>query len=183
MTTPWYHAAPAAFTRFRPGTSESLGIHLGTREQALARARHAQLTSTGVLLTVQADLQRGLRLADGMQWRPYPVFCQLRHQFPDLQEARDFVPTAKGMRDLIQRLGFDHVVYLNRFESITTDLPSLDIHVARYAPERVSDTQFLERFPAARDSVIILDRKCLTVVDQAPLSTFETARAKPRPGF
>lgn len=163
-----FHAAPFPIERFRPGRMDSLGVHLGTRRQALARARHAELGPEAVLVEVEAPIEHPLRLQDYMDWYPSLVWLQLQRLFPGLGPS-DYAGTARGMRKLIQRLGHDGVVYLNRYEGTTTDALSVGQHHHLYGPDAKSDKAFLRTFRAAEDTYIALNASSLRVVATIPI--------------
>ena len=177
-----YHAAPKAFERFRPGQLGSVGIHLGTRTQALARARHAGFADTGVLLTVHAEVSNPLRLPDLYEWRPWLLWEAMAKQLPDLKGMSACFPaTAASQRRFILSLGFDAIVYLNRFEGVRSDASSVGMHDHLYGHRALTDAAFRRRFPVARDSLLVLDRNRLEIRDCKPLCALGPARPRRTP--
>lgn len=128
---------------FRRGGIESLGVHLGTRAQAVKRGSE--------MLDLYAAIQNPIRLADCGDWRPKVVLDQLRRLGFDPREAKN----ANRLRVELERLGFDGVVYLNRYEGLRTDALNLVDHNWKYGPAALSDEAFKKRFPDAQDSWIV----------------------------
>lgn len=164
----WYHAThkgdekdPLGFDKFKTDSFTSLGSHFGTSSQANAITRHKMRgkDKNPRVYPVHLAVKNPLRLKDEGEWYPMFVLRQLlgkglidRSEFDSLM-ASDDIHNHKGaklVKKLIRRLGYDSIVYLNRYEIDAPWIPSGD----RYD---LSDKEFKKKYKA-HDSYIILDQ-------------------------
>jgi hypothetical protein len=102
-----------AFDTFRmPKGDTELGIHLGTREQAL---------SFGTPFPMYLSVQNPLRLPDLGTWRPHLVVTAIhavgiRLTSDEIEKVRMATDQNSAMRDLIEDKGYDSIVYENEAE-------------------------------------------------------------------
>lgn len=110
----WYHGTTKSFTAFSSAfTRGQLGIHLGSRDQAEWRLGNA----FGYILRVHVnDVSNLIRLQDEGSWYGSQFVQQLR-QNPLTSDLK--LHNSMGdnqIRNLLQRLGYDGVIYLNKHE-------------------------------------------------------------------
>ncbi len=153
-----YHGTPYEFTEFRLLNS-TLGIHAGTLQQA-------EDVNAKIIHSLYARIERPVRLADSGHWDFFTVTKELNKVGKEIY-FDDF--SRESMTELRQRmiseLRIDGVVYLNRFEGLSTS----DIRKKSRAPEKyegLSDDDFADEFKSARDSWIALHPTQLKSADQ-----------------
>jgi hypothetical protein len=129
-------------------------LHIGTREQATMRR-------ASYLHEIEVDVGKTRRMRDN---------GQLESEHAKLREAI--------------RKGFDSIVYLNRYEGMSTErIEALATtgHLSRL--DQMSDAEFRKHVPEAQDSFIILEPeyrcKVVSVVDLS----LEKEDAPAVPGF
>lgn len=141
-----YHGTNTnAIEVFKAGNIKSLGIHVGSEAQAAKMG--------AIRMSLYVSMQNPLRLMDGHDWRPRTVLRQLQALGIELP----FEPkTANQFRKGLEALGYDGIVYLNRYEGLPpSDAWGMADHDYKYGPRAMTDTQFRQRFPMAMDSWII----------------------------
>lgn len=139
-----------------------LGIHSGTKEQALDCITNAN----GRLIHVNVTLNNPLRLTDRNNWDALAIWQQLiRKRLVRDPERRILNEIGKGnptydnyafIRQTIQDLGYDGVIYLNREEGLSdTDLEKYQEWIDENEPGGdLTDNEFVDLFPSAKDSYI-----------------------------
>lgn len=152
------HATFDDFEVFDPDRSD-LGAHFGTVEQA---GEIAKREMTGErMIPVYLRIENPLRLRDDGSFSYAMVLPQLVElgiatkaeaeaiEREALKEGHGRRPLAtKATRELIERAGYDGVVYFNREEGIAASVEE------RAEAAGVDDAEFARRFPDARDSWI-----------------------------
>jgi hypothetical protein len=120
-----YHGGPSAIDRFDPKATVDGGFHFGTEAQAQMRSG-----KRGVLTAAELDLSKVRRSVDmGGNWKQK-------------------IASAKSA-------GHDGIVYLNRYEGLTTDvIERLHSQGLLHKLDAMSDAQFRKVVPEAQDSYI-----------------------------
>uniref|UniRef100_A0A6M3XA37 Putative methyltransferase n=1 Tax=viral metagenome TaxID=1070528 RepID=A0A6M3XA37_9ZZZZ len=118
-------------------TGKDGGIHLGSQDQAKMRS----LGKGKKLIAVKINIENAKRVKDsGGNWKN------------KIQNAK--------------RAGYDGIVYLNRYEGMSTErvLENRDIDL-----DALSDDKFLKKVPEATDSYIVFDPKQIKIIpNQSP---------------
>jgi predicted nucleotidyltransferase len=166
----WYHAThkgdekdPLGFDKFKTDSFTSLGSHFGTSDQANALIKHKNKAfgknKNPRVIPVHLAVKNPLRLHDEGEWYPMFILLQLldkglidRNEYDNLMASKH-IHGKKGVKivkDIIRRLGYDSIVYLNRYEIDAPWIPSNERN-------GMPDKQFKKKY-GAHDSYIILDQ-------------------------
>lgn len=150
------------FSSFNTNRLDSLGAHFGSLDQASHIADKGAKYhghSTHRIYPVHLAVRNPVRLEDRTgEWYPLDILSQLADQnlisdeeynqlFSDLQMHPD--GGLKAIRELIEDLGYDSIIYLNRFEGFGP--------TEGYDRSEMTDEEFKEKYPKAHDSYIILN--------------------------
>lgn len=123
-----YHATEADFDTFEKQPKKDPGFHFGTLEQARMRSR-----GKARILQVEISFHRAKRAKDQGQW------------------TGDQISRAR-------RAGYDAIVYLNRYEAMTTErIEELAQKGLLDRLDRLPDSAFRKLVPEAQDSYIVFD--------------------------
>jgi hypothetical protein len=121
-----YHATAADFEAFEPVRGKDAGFHFGTRAQAAMRGG-----GRGVVMPVFLSASRLRRVRDKGSW------------------TREQIAAAA-------RQGYDGIVYLNRYEGMTTERVAALAESGMLARlDGLDDRAFLRLVPEAEDSYIV----------------------------
>jgi len=129
------HGTTRDFEDFDPRATMDGGIHAGSLAQAQTRAG-----KKGRIVKIEVSLEKIRRSRDrGGGWR-------------------NRVAAAR-------RGGFDAIVYLNRYEGLSTQtvVSAADSHVPL---DDLDDQAFRQRCPEAEDSYILLNPDCFRILDR-----------------
>ena len=165
-----------------------LGYHVGTQGQAnqvSLRPNRFTVNDASQIMPLYASIKNPLRLEDIAQWEPYSIISRLSDEGGEftVKAIRDMFKDAfdryvpdwdknknvdvneylelVGFKKALNELGYDGIVYLNRFENIrkkktNKPLTKKEIENNRRFLEESSDEQFLRRFNA-EDSYIAFE--------------------------
>lgn len=159
-----YHGTLKDFFTFRTSSTDQLGAHFGTIDQAEGFTEGGR-NGGGNIMPVYLSIQNPLRLTDEAAWTPVDVAIQLNGLTPEgglVSEAEieklenmSEQDAANYVQGILEKAGYDGVVYLNRHEgSAFTDY--LDNNgMMPQGFSRWSDAQVLRMFPDAKDSYIV----------------------------
>lgn len=110
----WYHGSTAEFEKFSMAyTAGQLGIHFGsTVDQAMWRLAD----SPGWLFEVKLDIRNPVGLPDTGGWHGYEL-VNILSRLPTTKEVKWHSSMSdRVIRQKLQSLGYDSVVYRNKFE-------------------------------------------------------------------
>lgn len=131
-----WHATHAEFDAFRPQRGKDSGFHFGTEAQA--------------------------RMRGGRQARLIRVHLSARR----LKRVRDTGSWSAERIARIRREGWDGVVYLNRYEGLSTErIEALHASGTLARLDRMSDREFRRAVPEARDSYVVFEPWQVKAVD------------------
>ena len=118
---PVYHATAADFSVFQPG---DIGIHFGSRAQAIQRAKDKGITGTARLIRAYLNITNPIVLQeDTFGWNARQIAQMLeRNNILTHEEALQFSDGGAeqniALRALLQQKGYDGIIYENNFESV-----------------------------------------------------------------
>ena len=163
-----YHGTKTNFKSFDTGSSE-LGAHFGTPEQAAHFVERDPETFTNKdlgddytiegrtdqVFPVYINLQNPIRLKDEGAWGPKRTARQLRRAgvINSAEEAAVPFDTNEGIKyvqGLLQKKGYDGIVYLNRREGLNRNPDVVE-------RDDYEDNEFKFSFPEAQDSYIVFE--------------------------
>lgn len=146
--------AGARFNEFNVLGSDQTGSHFGTLSQTNVHV--SDLTSSLRDYPVFLRIQKPFRMRDRMDNNAYAIAAELARQGKVSKDAVYGLKSAKDdyqrnimVRELLDSLGYDGIVYLNRHEG---NLLEKDYRT----PGAISDADFKEKNPEAEDSWIAL---------------------------
>jgi len=131
---PVFHSTPEQFDEFDVSMTEgSLGIHVGSREQAIDRWSWLQQDffgdlpanerPAGNLKSLYIQLKKPLFLTDHGDWNGKNTILEINEKLgTNLKwdnEAWESESSDAEIRDVIKSKGYDGVVYTNNFEAVT----------------------------------------------------------------
>lgn len=155
---------------------DELGFHVGTAEQAnefafgLAKGKPS---AEGVMYPLYARIENPVRLTDLGGWSEKTVIKQMhdrgmisdqQYKMYSLMIKQSIDPQAKIRSILQDNLGYDSVVYVNRYEGWSEEdmkkakklsMPYFKGNVGQFV-RSLSDEQINKLFPSAQDSYILL---------------------------
>lgn len=150
-----YHGTNDEFSEFDVSKTVDGGIHFGEIDQALMRSAGAKK----YLIQVELNVKKPRRSKDdGGNWSSK-------------------IRSAKN-------LGFDSIIYLNRFEGIKQESLVSSTKQAKDI-DRLTDIEFRKHFPEARDSWIVFEKHQIHIVSkecrETNLTTKQTIKSKLKP--
>jgi hypothetical protein len=134
----WYHGTRKDFDAFDTSKStDGLGIHVGTVDQAEGFARSTkalsmknpdEFKSNRQILPLYVRANNSIRLPDMQDWEPNRVVRALRRKGIEVQgSGYQGTATAKDIVSALKREGYDSIVYSNKFEADASGKDSLII--------------------------------------------------------
>jgi hypothetical protein len=134
----WYHGTRKDFDAFDTSKStDGLGIHVGTVDQAEGFARSTkalsmknqdEFKSNRQILPLYVRANNSIRLPDMQDWEPNRVVRALRRKGIEVQgSGYQGGVTAKDIVSALKREGYDSIVYANKFEADASGKDSLII--------------------------------------------------------
>jgi hypothetical protein len=158
-----YHKTLRDYEWFDLGKTE-LGLHVGSLD--LLEHFAEGLTERAILWEIEFSPREAVRLTDKTDWDTYEVTDRLRslrvldvNDVTDIYETKDYIEASEVLREILVSHGIDAIVYLNRCE-----LPPVN-GIVRRADQpvrmKLSDEEFLLRYPEAKDCFIILNLDCI----------------------
>lgn len=170
----WYHGTPSDFTEFSNAyTSGQLGVHLGTKEQAMWRLGD----ENGYILCAKISATNFLRLEDHGSWYGETFIEQLKNNPNTAHLKLHGSMSDRTIRQQLSRLGYDGIVYLNMLEG--------EDHEDSIIIFDANDTKIVGRYSynGENESVNLIDNKSLEDNDpdgkgkEVPASAFDTDNA------
>ena len=154
-----YHGTLADFDEFKVG---DIGYHFGTAKQAGGRLEASTWFDDDAsqnIMPVYLKLENPLRIMDVSSFNSaFDIAKELfttdvitNDEFYSLDEAKDNNESLDMLKAIIQKKGYDGLIYLNRREGVT----SVRKIIAEEHRKGVGDEQLKEKFPELKDSYIV----------------------------
>lgn len=158
-----WHGTDQAFEveEINPAMCE-LGFHSGSKEQAEEFA----IGDDSRMIPLQIELKNPMRLIDKASWNPNKTWNQAvelgyvtdpGHRFEKKLEHAGLKYGAAMLRQRFQLMGYDGIVYLNRYEGIPKDEMHKINQLESDSNYHMTDAEILEIAPMAHDSYIAFE--------------------------